>query len=392
MLSQNPAIKIGVIGAGLRIRHVLSLLLNEAAGRIQIAAVCDPDPEAIEAMQKMAGSRLRVYQNEKTLCGDPEIEWVFIASPNCYHRRHAVTALDAGKNVFCEKPLATTLEDCLAIRDAVERSGKVFSFGLVLRYSPHYRKIHELLQQGAIGKLVSFEFNETINFNHGGYIFGGWRRDKSIAGSHMLEKCCHDIDIANWLTNSRAIATASFAGLDIFTPDNRDLTRKAGYDANNRRAYQTWMPPGRETDAFREGATIMDNQVTIIEYENGVRATFHANCNAAFHERRLYMCGTEGTLRADVISGIIEVQRIGFDQKRQTFSTKVASDGHGGGDAKMARSLCATIIDGAPPLADVNDGLLACATVFAIDQAQETRSIVDVKPIWDKIEQPVSAR
>lgn len=391
MHSKKAAVRIGVIGAGLRIRHILSLVLKEAEGKIQVSAVCDPDPEAVEAMQQVAGSKLNVYQDEEALCSDPQVDWVFIASPNCYHRKHAETALDAGKDVFCEKPLATSLEDCLAIRDAVERSGSTFSFGLVLRYSPHYRKIHELLQQNAIGTLISFEFNETINFNHGGYIFGNWRRDKSIAGSHMLEKCCHDIDIANWLTGSRATATASFAGRDIFTPNNRDLIEKGGCNENNRRAYQTWMPVGRETDSFREGATIMDNQVAIIEYENGVRATFHANCNAAFHERRFYMCGTEGTLRADVIAGTIEVQRIGFEQKREVYSTKVAVDGHGGGDSVMARSLCETLINGAPPLADVNDGLRACATVFAIDEAQETRSIVDIKPIWDTIEQTVQA-
>lgn len=385
-MNQKKTVKIGIIGSGLRMRRVLKLVLEEAANRIAVAAVCDPDPQAIDETAQLVNARPKVYQSASDLVSDPEIEWVFIGSPNYEHRNHAVSALHAGKHVFCEKPLATSLEDCLAIRNAVRESGRVFSFGLVLRYSPHYQKIHQLLESGAIGKLVSFEFNETINFNHGGYIFGGWRRNKDMAGSHMLEKCCHDMDIANWLTGSRPVLVASLAGKDVFRPQNRNLMDKAGTDENGHRAYQTWMPMGKETDPFAEGASIMDNQVAILQYANGVRATFHANSNTAFHERRFYMCGTEGTLRADVISGVIEVQRIGFDVPREVFTTRVATDGHGGGDTVMAKGLCNTLLNGAAPLATVDDGLRSCAAVFGIDKAQESKSLYCMKPIWDRVD------
>ena len=100
-------------------------------------------------------------------------------------------ALEAGKNVFCEKPLATTLERiCIAIREAARRSGRTFAFGLVLHgIRRDYQRISvEVIRSGAIGRIVSFEFNETLGFNHGGYIFGNWRRERRNAGTNIPRK------------------------------------------------------------------------------------------------------------------------------------------------------------------------------------------------------------
>jgi len=55
-----------------------------------------------------------------------------------------------------------------------------------------------------IGDVVSMEFNETLNFNHGGYIMGDWRRKTDLSGGHLLEKCSHDYDLVNWILNSKA--------------------------------------------------------------------------------------------------------------------------------------------------------------------------------------------
>ncbi len=84
----------------------------------------------------------------------PDIDWVMITSWNCCHRDHVVGAFEAGKDVFCQKPLATSLADCVAIREAWQASGRMFILGFSLRYAAHYRKIRELLDQGAVGRIV----------------------------------------------------------------------------------------------------------------------------------------------------------------------------------------------------------------------------------------------
>lgn len=380
----DSKVSIGLLGAGARIRGVVSrLLAADKEGRIQPVAAYDPDPLVDEAIVQRLGVRVPRVESEEALLNDPSIDWIFIGSFNAHHPRHAIAALNAGKNVFCEKPLATTLEDCIAIRDAVQRSGKTFAFGLVLRYSPHYQRIKQIIDSGAIGKIISFEFNETLNFNHGGYIFGNWRRKRANAGTHVLEKCCHDIDLANWIVGSLPVRTASFGGRDFFKPENAHHVDRIGPNSEGKPAYQTWPDPHR-VDPFGGDADIFDNQVAILQYANGVRATFHTNCNAAIPERRFYICGTEGTLRADVLTGELEVQRIGWDTERQKENTQVVGS-HGGGDEYMAEGLVRTLLKGETPLASVEDGIKSAVAAFGIDEAADTGCVIDYAPLWQKV-------
>ena len=70
----------------------------------------------------------------KALLKDPKIQWVMIGSKNCLHKEHCISAFEAGKNVFCEKPLAISVDECVAIRNAQKKYGKIFATGFVLRY------------------------------------------------------------------------------------------------------------------------------------------------------------------------------------------------------------------------------------------------------------------
>ncbi len=373
MDTSREIVKIGLIGCGARLRGVVQPLISAADNRIRVTAVYDPDPLSLAAAAADFGPGLETCASETELMKHPALDWIFVGSHNAYHASQSINALRAGKNVFCEKPLATSPEDCLAVEDAVRETGRVFAFGLVLRYSPHYQRIRELVRSGVLGEPISLEFNETLSFNHGGYIFGNWRRHRAEAGTHLLEKCCHDLDLANWIVNSRPRFAASFGGRDFFVPGNEKHTARIGPDAAGRPAYQTWPDP-RRVNPFSKGADIADNQVAILEYENGVKATFHTNCNAGIPERRFYLCGTEGALRADACAGKIEWQRIGHEPRLQTIDTK-SSDSHAGGDAVMSRSLIQTLLHGEPPLATVEDGVLASLTAFLIDEAMDARSV-----------------
>lgn len=373
----SPVHRIGLIGAGVRAQGVVRLLLAAAGGRVKVAAICDPDAEVGQDALKLLGATdAAVCSTVEELLALPEIEWVFVGSYNYQHREHAIAAMRAGKNVFVEKPLATTLEDALAVCQAIRETGRTFSFGLVLRYSRFYGKIKELLEAGAIGELISMEFNETLDFNHGGHIFSNWRRFKEFSGGHILEKCCHDLDLANWLVDSEAVRCASFGGKRFFVPKNAGRIEQIGTNADGQPAYKTWR--GRHPyDPFGEDSTVLDHQVGIIEYRNGVQATFHTNSNTAMRERRFYLCGSEGTLRADLVTGIIEYKRIGFDTEAERIDTTFAG-GHGGGDAIMAEGLVETICNGVKPLATAEDGLEACLVAFGLTQAQEQGTICDI--------------
>lgn len=393
-------VRVGAIGCGSRIRLVLGHVVAAGCGRVRVVALADPHPGSIETSHALF-PEATVEPDAAALVARADVDWVAIGSWNCQHREHAETALRAGKHVFCEKPLATTTEDALAIREAhrqaclrvraddgagVARRGEAprFALGLVLRYSPHYQRIREVLQDGALGRVVSMEFNETLHFDHGGYIHGDWRRWTAQAGSHMLEKCCHDLDLAMWLLEDRPRRVASFGGRGVFVPENRGEVERVGPHPNGRPAFSSWSRV-EDADPFTAEKDIVDHQVAILEFEGGLRATFHTNCCTNLPERRMVLCGTRGTLRADVLTGTIELARIGYDTKVERLDTG-AKGGHGGADETLAAGLVATMTRGAPPLAGIAEGLRATAVANAIDEAMATGRVVDLKPLWERID------
>ncbi|HOX07182.1 MAG TPA: Gfo/Idh/MocA family oxidoreductase [Planctomycetota bacterium] len=374
--------KIGVIGCGGRIRSILKRLPGLGQDLI-ITAICDPSEASRRKTMEAFAPAARVCSDYRELVAAPDVDWVMVGSWNCHHREHAIAALAAGKHVFCEKPLATTLEDCLAIRDAWRASDRTFCLGFVLRYSPHYQKIREILMSGALGRIVSMEFNETLHYEHGGYIHGDWRRRTEWAGSHLLEKCCHDLDLILWLTGGLPLRAASFGGVSFFRPENAGYVEKLGAHPKGQPAFSSWadFAVTPYVNPFTAEKDIVDNQVAIMEFAGGVRATFHTNCSTNLPERRMYICGTEGTLRADVLAGSIEYRRIGHQEELIRPETG-ARGGHGGADETLCRSLRACMLEGAAPLADPEDGVRSAITAFGIDQAMAEGRVVDLSPMW----------
>jgi predicted dehydrogenase len=376
--------KIGVVGCGSRIRGVLKNIPGLGKD-VVITAICDPSESSLDKIRPLCAADVKVHADYHALAQDPNVDWVFVGSWNCFHREQAVAALAAGKHVFCEKPLATTLDDCLAIRSAWRASGRMFCLGFVLRYSFHYQKIRQIVQEGLLGKIVSMEFNETLHYEHGGFIHGDWRRKTKWAGTHLLEKCCHDLDLVNWILNGLPMRGASFGGVSFFNPENAHYVEKLGPHPKGGPAFGSWSgrKGGETVNPFSTDKDIIDNQVAIMEFSGGQRVTFHTNCNTNLPERRMYICGTEGTLRADVLTGTIEYRRIGHHEELIKPETG-AKGGHGGADGSISQSLRESIINGKPPLADPEDGLRSAVSAFGIDEAMMTGKVFDFAPLWAK--------
>jgi len=382
-MKQQKIIGLGLIGCGGRLTGVADKIIHECP-TARITALFDPEPRAIAAARKQFGQDISVCASMAELAARTDVDWVFIGAWNCHHAAPTIAAFRAGKNVFCEKPLALSLADARAMHQAWQASGKTFAFGLVLRYCALYERIHDLLRAGKIGKIISFEFNETLAFNHGGYIHSDWRRWRKLAGTHLLEKCCHDLDLAMWFMEDVPIRVASFGGRDFFTPANVRHIRRIGSSPDGAKAYCSWPHTCRPVNPFTAKKDIVDNQVAILEFASGIRATFHTNCNAGIPERRFYIVGTEGSLRADLYTSEIELCRIGWKPKTERWHLDLG-EGHAGGDEVMAAGMAKTLLGKAAPKAGMAEGVRSLTVALAIDQAMDTGRVVDLRPTWKQL-------
>lgn len=378
-------IGVALIAAGGR--SMITRFLFAGSARIKLAALYDPDRAVAETRRRELGFP------EACICGScqealavPGVEWAMVFSPNCFHAEQIIASFEAGKHVFTEKPLATSIGDCVRIFEAHRRSGRHFATGFVLRYSPIYRKVKALLDAGTIGRILSIDANENIRPEHGAYIMRNWRRRRELSGSHILEKCCHDLDLLNWFTGSLPVRAASFAGLDFFTPENECFNTKfKGWGPEGYSPFDSpWGgDPHATPSPFASDKDIIDNQVAILQYRNGVRATFQATLSNAIPERRIYFSGTEGTLIVELYGGTITWKRI--DEEASHTYRPSGCDGHGGGDPEIMAGLRDTMLHGTPPACSGNEGLDSAVAAVAIDTAAREERIFNLEPVWKQL-------
>src|SRR3989344_3439476 len=216
--------KIGVLGCSSRLKYILEELSKILD--FEIKGLYDKKIEAVNFYRETFGKNIRYYSDINLLSSEKDIDWIFIGSINSEHKEQILSALNGGKNIFCEKPIATTFNDLKEIKNSFEKNNSLFFVSYPLRYSPHYKKIKEIIDSGKIGKIVSMEFSEVLKFRHGAFIMANWRRFEENSGGHLLEKCCHDIDIINWIVGSLPKKVSSFGGLNFFIKENSFLFEK----------------------------------------------------------------------------------------------------------------------------------------------------------------------
>lgn len=200
---------VGVIScSGMAQKHMTGVLAYPDA---ELAAVCDIDAEKIEeAITKLNEEREEKinparYTDYKELLKHPGLNTVIIVTPDQLHREMAEAALAAGMHVLCEKPLALTREDMLAIVKAAKKATGKFMVGQICRFTPSFAKVKEIIDSGKIGELYFAETEYAHDYLH---IMskGGWRSDPIRNG--VVGGGCHAVDLLRWIVGDPIEVTA----------------------------------------------------------------------------------------------------------------------------------------------------------------------------------------
>ena len=379
-MKKSEKIRIAVIGTGERSTTVVGHLLKDKKRAVKIVSVYDPDQEEMErATGIWEQPDAKLCNSYKEAIQTPGVDWVMIFSPNSHHCEHILEAFKNGKNVFSEKPLATTIKDCQAIYSAQQKSGCTFATGFVLRYAPLYRAAKEVLDSGKLGKILSINADENIDPHHGAYIMTNWRRLSCNAGPHILEKCCHDLDLLNWFCGSLPSKVAAFGSLDFFVPANKNLYKK--YPV----AFTGWRDPHKtKENAFTSDKDMLDTQVCIAQYRNGIKVHFQATMSNVIPERRMYFSCTQGSLIVEQYSGTLQYRSLS-DTSTHTMNNFVTAGGHNGGDSVITKELYDVMIHGGQPKCSGSEGLESAVFALSLDQAMRENKIIDLEPVWKKL-------
>jgi len=281
--------RIAVIGADNRGR--ISLLAHQPENGFRLVAASSLDPGNLDEYRKKCGTDIRFTTDYRDILSDPGIDAVFVCTPDYLHEEHCLAAIDAGKAVFLEKPMAITIEGCDRILRSAQEKGVRLYVGHNMRFFGVMRKMHELIAEGAIGQVEAIWCRHFISYGGDAY-FKDWNSERRNVTSLLLQKGAHDLDIIQWLAGAYPQRVVGMGKLSVY---NRVSDRRAPDEkARQKRSLNHW-PPLRQKD-LSPVIDVEDHSMLLLQMENGVQASYEQCHYTPDAVRNYTVIGTEGRL------------------------------------------------------------------------------------------------
>lgn len=345
-------LKIGIIGCGkiTEVRHAPEYAENP---NCQLVAFFDVVPERAKALAEQYGGV--AYDSIEALLAS-DVDAVSVCVANAYHAQASIQALKAGKHVLCEKPMATTPEDCEAMVAAAKAAGKFLMIGQNQRLAKAHVKAREIIESGEMGKVITFE----THFAHPGPegwtgVRDSWFFDKKVASfGVMADLGVHKTDLIHYLTGKKIVRTSAvLATLDKTFSDGRPIT-------------------------------VDDNAYAIYTMEDGVVGTMHVSWTNYGNENnstKIYMEGGVLRMYDDPKYSLIVEKRDGevIPYELDLLTSNKEQTTGGRTSTGVIDAFVESIITNTPPAISGESAMHAMKVVFANEQSAQLGKAVDVQ-------------
>ena len=261
----GKTVKLGIAGLGrLGRRHAQTLAWHTR--HCEVVAACSPVQAELDAARADLGVQ-RTYADFADLVNDRELDALVLVTPTPLHADQTIAALEAGKHVFVEKPLALATADCERVEAVAQRHpDQVAMVGFVRRFDPSYREAHAAVLRGDIGRPFLVR-SQTCDMHDPS---GAFLKFAPSSGGIFMDCSVHDIDLARWLLGNPRAVRAFASGTVAMHPQLEEIGD-------------------------------VDNGLGIVEFEGGARAVFYASRTMAHgHETTTEVIGSAGSLNIGV--------------------------------------------------------------------------------------------
>jgi len=226
----GPTVRIAVIGLGPRGREILGML-GRVGPAAEVVSICDHYKSPVFSKRASEIAPKATWADDyRRVLDDSNVQAVFIATPSHKHKQVALDAIAAGKHVYCEAPLAHTVQDAAAIARAAKASKTVFQSGLQYRCNGQTLHVGRFIQSKALGDITearaqwheksSWFFKSPTNERQDEL---NWRLRRATSPGLMGEVGIHQLDVATWLFKQRPVAITGFGSVQLWKEDGRDV-------------------------------------------------------------------------------------------------------------------------------------------------------------------------
>ena len=417
----DKKIKVAFAGVGARgncyAQHLACML-----DKVEFVAAADIDAEKLHIFSDKYGiaPEMRFNSAEEMLEVDRLADVMVIATIDRQHYCHAMPALNKGYHLLLEKPISPSYDECLEIAATANRLNLKVMVCHVLRYTPFYTKIKEIIDSGVIGNVMSIQAIEQVAHWHQAHSFvrGNWR-DSNETTPMIMQKCCHDTDILLWLTGKKCLSVSSFGNLTHFKRENapegapeRCSEVCPKYSTCPYSIEKSYLSKARDEDYWLWPINVVTPILTMEELtkrlESGPygRCVYHCDNNVVDHQvlnmlmeddltisftmcaftdkcaRQIHVMGTFGE-----IIGNAEEEKVTlnlFGRGTEVFDThpELGDElGHGGGDWMLIKDLVSLFADGDGECrTDINQSVESHIVALAAEESRiNGGKVIDVQ-------------
>lgn len=375
---------VAIIGAGGRGGDAYGNIIHTQKDKFKIVALCDLKKERMERFgEKFGVAAENRFTDENEFFAVKRADVLVIATQDKDHVRQAVKAFSLGYDVLLEKPISSEKDELEKLIAAQKKYGKKALVCHVLRYAPAFMKAAELIDEGAIGKLVAINALERVTFWHQAhsYVRGNWRKAEDTSPM-IMAKCCHDLDLLQYYAGAKCKTISSVGDIAFFKRENApegcaercvNCKYKDSCSYSAKKIYlDWWVVQGKKEDVwpfniiaeapltqekiekaietgpygrcvFACDNDVVDHQIVEMQFENGVKAELTMTGFTKLCGRRITFFGTQGNITLDESENKIMVDKFTLDENdSETIQINVLNEngyGHGGGDYGIVNTL-----------------------------------------------------
>ena len=417
-------IKAVVVGCGDRATVYCEEAVNQLH-QMEIVAAIDPDSERLRYMREQFDVKEeRCFTDMADVLSQGRIaDCVINGTMDQLHMATCIPFLEQGYHMLLEKPVVNNKEDLLKIRDTANANHCKLMICHVLRYTPFYRKVKELILDGTIGDIMNIQTTERVGAFHSSVAFlrGKWAKESECGSSLLLAKCCHDIDLICWLNNSTVPESVfSHGGRDYFIPEKapkgagtmclvdcpEEVREKCLYDVQcmyldncglpwypwqctgknwkevtyeeKEESLKTYNPHGR--CVYKCDGDLLDHQNVTIKFADGSTAVHSLILGSMRAGRSIWIQGPLGEIEGWVSDGILYLYQYNKREARYTektfhfCDTEGETGGHFGGDKGIVSDFCDLVRGSEPSISctAIEDSVWGHLLCYASDEAQKS--------------------
>ena len=401
MRISKDIVTISIVGAGSRSTGYINALEKYYHGKFKVVAVADPIKSKRDYFQKIYNiPEDNLFENYQEFNKQDRLSDVVI-----------IGTLD----LILEKPISMSLEESVAIGNLAEKyPNQMVAVCHVLRHSPMFRKIKEIIDSKELGEVVDIQHNENIGYYHfaHSYVRGNWR-NTDISAPISVAKTCHDFDILLYLLGNKVHCNSlsSMGSLKFFNHEHFDESKMAKKcsncsiekdcpysavkiytakmirsvvfdDSTTESLIKNLDESGYGRCVFACDNNVPDHQVTIMEFDNGVHATFNMSAFTKEISRTLKVMFEFGELRAREKPKSLEITKFGGET--QIIELPETSGGHNGADEGFVQNFMESYLYGKPFDSSISASIESHVMAFAAEDSRvEKGKLIDIKSYWN---------